>query len=111
MLTAHSGRHNRGEAELTAYQDLRNDQWVLKAHGAFDAATTSLLEQALDQACQAQASRIVIDCSAVTFADIAFLRALLGTDTDGTRVVLAAPSLAVCRLLDATENSGRFGVA
>lgn len=105
MLTAHTARHSSGRAEVTAYQDVRNGQCVLYAQGEFDAATTSVLVRAIGRA---RVPRIVIDCSAVTFADIAFLRALLSSGSPDRRVVVAAPSLAVARLLDATETTGRL---
>lgn len=108
MLTAHTARHRSGRAELTAYQDERNAQCVLYAQGAFDTATTSVLLQTLGQVCRTRVPRIVIECSAVTFADIAFLRALLSSRSHDTQVVLAAPSLAVCRLLEVTETTGHF---
>lgn len=108
MLTAHSGRHHSGRAEVTACHDVSNGRYVLYAKGAFDAATSGVLDQALSQARQAGIPRMVIDCSAVTFADVAFLRALLSGSSHGTRVAVAAPSLAVSRLLEVTDTSGRF---
>lgn len=73
--------------------------------GAFDAATTGVLDQAIGRA---RMPRIVVDCSAVTFADVAFLRVLCERDSHGTRVVVTAPSRAVRRLLDATGTTTRF---
>ena len=108
MLTAHSGQHHSGRAEVTACQDVSKGRYVLYAKGAFDAATSSVLVQALCQARQAGISGLVIDCSAVTFADVSFLRALLSGNSHGTRVAVTAPSLAVCRLLEATDTTGRL---
>ncbi|MFF7361805.1 hypothetical protein [Streptomyces sp. NPDC008125] len=68
-------------------------------------ATTGVLEEAMGRA---RVPRIVIDCSAVTFADLAFLRALSGCGSQDTRMDVVAPSLAVRRLLDATETTSRF---
>ncbi|MEU5655172.1 STAS domain-containing protein [Streptomyces sp. NPDC047737] len=108
VLTAHSGQHHSGRAEVTACQDVSKGRYVLYAKGAFDAATSSVLVQALCQARQAGISGLVIDCSAVTFADVSFLRALLSGNSHGTRVAVTAPSLAVCRLLEATDTTGRL---
>ncbi|MET9594493.1 STAS domain-containing protein [Streptomyces sp. NPDC006516] len=108
VLTAHAGQHDSGRAEVTACHDVSNGRYVLYAKGVFDATTSGALDQALSRACHAGNPRIVIDCSAVTFADVAFLRALLSCNSHGARVAVAAPSLAVRRLLEATDTSGRF---
>ncbi|WP_327179351.1 hypothetical protein OG599_31390 [Streptomyces sp. NBC_01335] len=68
-------------------------------------ATTGVLDEAVGRA---RVPDIVIDCSAVTFADLAFLRALSGSGSEGTRIEVVAPSLAVRRLLDVTETTSRF---
>ncbi|MET7345505.1 STAS domain-containing protein [Streptomyces sp. NPDC005547] len=85
-------------------QVVHTGRWTLWARGAFDADTTSVLSQLLEEACQAEAPRVVINCSDITFADVAFLRALL-CHSPGARLVVAAPSLSVCRLLEATETT------
>ncbi|WP_327269717.1 STAS domain-containing protein [Streptomyces sp. NBC_01218] len=103
MLTAHTARHSSGRAEVTAYQDAPSGRCVLYAQGAFDAVTTGVLGQAL---ARTRVSRIVVDCSAVTFADVAFLRVLLSGGSSGVRVAVTAPSLAVCRLIEATGSTG-----
>ncbi|MFF7341927.1 STAS domain-containing protein [Streptomyces sp. NPDC008163] len=83
---------------------MHTGHWMLSARGAFDAVTTSLLSQALEAACQAGGRYIVVNCSEINFADVAFLRALL-CHSHGARVVVAAPSPVVCRLLEATDTT------
>ncbi|MGW2278701.1 hypothetical protein [Streptomyces sp. NPDC001770] len=71
-------------------------------------ATTGVLDEAMGRA---RVPHIVIDCSAVTFADLAFLRALSGSgsqESQDMRIDVVAPSLAVRRLLDATATTSRF---
>ncbi|MGQ4353067.1 STAS domain-containing protein [Streptomyces drozdowiczii] len=104
MLASHTARHPSGNAELSVEREVHTGHWVLSARGAFDAVTTSLLNQALEAACQAGVRYIVINCSEISFADVAFLRALL-CYSHGSRIVVAAPSAFVCRLLDATETT------
>lgn len=78
MLAVRRTRHRNGRAELTAYREAcAGGEWQLYVAGEFDDATTGSLADVLDDACRERARRIVIDCSAVTFADVAFLRALL----------------------------------
>jgi len=77
---------------------------VLYAQGAFDAVTTSVLTRVLDRARREGVPRIVVNCSEVTFADIAFLRALLSHSHD-SRLVLDEVPLVVRRLLEATETT------
>ncbi|TXS01628.1 anti-sigma factor antagonist [Streptomyces sp. col6] len=105
MLTHHTTRHPGECAEISVDQDARADRWVLYARGTFDAVTTSLLTQVLDRARRARVSHIVVDCSAVTFADVAFLRALLGHFRDPLLVV-DEPSPVVRRLLEVTDSTG-----
>lgn len=111
MLAVHRARHHNGRAELTVYREAyTGGQWQLYVKGEFDDATTGPLADVLDDACRERAWRIVIDCSAVTFADVAFLRALLTPHAQGIQVVLAAPSTALYRLLRATGTVNRFPV-
>ncbi|MFJ2275852.1 STAS domain-containing protein [Streptomyces sp. NPDC087866] len=104
VLASYTARHPSERAELSAEQVVHTGRWTLWARGAFDADTTSVLSQLLEEACQAEAPRVVINCSDITFADVAFLRALL-CHSPGARLVVAAPSLSVCRLLEATETT------
>ncbi|MFJ3703997.1 MULTISPECIES: STAS domain-containing protein [Streptomyces] len=111
MLAVRRTRHRNGRAELTAYREAcAGGEWQLYVAGEFDDATTGSLADVLDDACRERARRIVIDCSAVTFADVAFLRALLTPHAHDVQVVLAAPSGALRRLLQATGTVSRFPV-
>ncbi|MDF6022980.1 STAS domain-containing protein [Streptomyces sp. JH34] len=111
MLAVRRIRHDGGRAELTAYREAyAGGEWLLYVAGEFDDATTGSLVDVLDDACRERAWRIVIDCSAVTFADVAFLRALLGPRARGSQVTLAAPSTALRRLLQGTGTVSRFPV-
>ncbi|MER7904948.1 STAS domain-containing protein [Streptomyces sp. NPDC095614] len=111
MLAVNRTRHHNGRAELTAYREAyTGGEWQLYVAGEFDEATTGPLADVLDDACRQRAWRIVIDCSAVTFADVAFLRALLTPHAHDIQVVLASPSTAVRRLLQATGAINRFPV-
>ncbi|GAA3020970.1 STAS domain-containing protein [Streptomyces fulvorobeus] len=108
MPTVRKARHRSGRAGLRAFDAEFQGECLLYAEGEFDADTTSSLVEVLEEVRQERVRRIVVDCSAVTFADVAFLRALLDVSSGDTQVVLAAPSLALRRLLRATETVGRL---
>jgi len=80
---------------------------VLALYGEFDLAAVPFARERLEEARARGPRGIALDLSEVTFADSAALRELLRADAalraDGARLVLAAISPAVERLLDVTR--------
>ncbi|OKJ21754.1 anti-anti-sigma factor [Streptomyces sp. CB00316] len=74
--------------------------WVIVAAGAYDMGSITPLRQALHTAAR-QYPKVVLEASAVTFADSTFLNLLILTNEIGTLRVVA-PSVQVRRLCEIT---------
>ncbi|MFD5537715.1 STAS domain-containing protein [Streptomyces sp. NPDC127079] len=74
--------------------------WVVVAHGAYDLHSIGSLAQALETAA-AKHARVVLDASAVTFADSTFLNMLLSTHRQ-TDLRVAGPTRQLRRVLEMT---------
>ncbi|MFJ3439141.1 STAS domain-containing protein [Streptomyces cyaneofuscatus] len=74
--------------------------WVITASGECDLASVVPLREALRAAAR-KYPRVVLDASAVTFADSAFLNLLIHTHQTGT-LRIVAPSAQVRRLFEIT---------
>ncbi|MFH9264865.1 MULTISPECIES: STAS domain-containing protein [unclassified Streptomyces] len=72
--------------------------WVVAAAGEYDLGSIAPLREALHTATR-QYPKVVLEASAVTFADSAFLNLLILTHRTG-RLRVAAPSARVRRLLE-----------
>ncbi|MFJ1755478.1 STAS domain-containing protein [Kitasatospora sp. NPDC088134] len=88
---------------------------VLRFRGELDFAHERELAEAVDAALAGGARALVLDVSAVTFADSSTLRTLVltqqRTEAAGGGLVLLGPlSLAVRRLLEITATDGYFTV-
>jgi anti-sigma B factor antagonist/stage II sporulation protein AA (anti-sigma F factor antagonist) len=88
---------------------------ALALSGEFDLATVPHAHERLEQARARGVRGVALDLSEVTFADSAALREVLRADAalrgDGARLVLAAISPAVERLLDLTRARELLDVA
>ncbi|MGW7198891.1 STAS domain-containing protein [Streptomyces chryseus] len=84
---------------------------VLALHGEVDLDSVEPLRLALDSEARRGRSPVVIDLSAVDFADTAMINALLGVrPLLGGRLRLAAPSALVTRLLGVLSLDDAFTV-
>ncbi|MER6398597.1 STAS domain-containing protein [Kitasatospora sp. NPDC001603] len=81
-------------------------------HGEVDHDQKEKLESSLAEAVKAGQPRLIVDLSGLTFCDCASLNALLQTRQDaeaaGERLILAAPSPPVRRLLEITGTDEVF---
>ena len=88
---------------------------VLALSGEFDLASIPSAREHFEQVRARRPRGVVLDLSEVTFADSSALRELLRHDAglreDGARLVLAAPSAAVERLLELTRARELLDVA
>ncbi|MEU9395674.1 STAS domain-containing protein [Streptomyces sp. NPDC048324] len=96
-LPEHNG-HALGQSGVVQYE--RGGAWVVIAQGDYDLDSIGRLTQALDTAA-AQHKRVVLDASAVTFADSTFLNLLLNTH-HRTDLRIAAPAPQLRRILEIT---------
>ncbi|WP_229925637.1 STAS domain-containing protein [Streptomyces longispororuber] len=76
------------------------EAWVVAADGEYDMGSITPLREALETAAR-QYRKVVLDASAVTFADSTFLNVLLQAHRTGTLRVVA-PSPQVRRLCEIT---------
>ncbi len=79
----------------------------IAVQGEIDHFTVAPLSALLTSAAAFGHTRLVVDASRVTFCDSGFLNALLAWRRGGRRLVLAAASVAVKRLL-AASRSGKL---
>lgn len=89
-----SGPHtyrSRGVATVTRDLSAPPDTWLLVVRGEFDRDTLPCLRAALDDAGAADAERIVLDLSGVTFGDSSFLNELLVAHGRPGQLVLVGP--------------------
>ncbi|MEW2547304.1 STAS domain-containing protein [Streptomyces sp. NPDC047002] len=85
---------------------------VVRATGALDDENAYLLEEALERADLEGARRVVLDLSAVSFADSTVLHVLLRARGRSRRLVLAGPlGSAVGRLFEVTGTRTAFTFA
>ncbi|MFE2823315.1 STAS domain-containing protein [Streptomyces sp. NPDC059271] len=92
------------------------DCWVLDVEGQADFEEGGVLRSAMDETRAKPLPAMVIDLSALTFGDTAFLHWLLTArrahEEAGTRLILAGPLRAqVLRLLTVTGTLDHFTVA
>ncbi|MEU2507375.1 STAS domain-containing protein [Streptomyces sp. NPDC007863] len=110
-----SGPHtykSRGIATVTRDLSAPPDTWLLVVRGEFDRDTLPCLRAALDDAYAAEAERIALDLSGVTFGDSSFLDELLEARGRPGRLVLAGPFTGqIRRLLELTGTDGVFALA
>ncbi|MFF5973358.1 STAS domain-containing protein [Streptomyces sp. NPDC012769] len=86
--------------------------WLLCAAGEFDSDTVRALHQALTDAQDAGAERILLDLSRVTFGDSSFLHELLKAHYGPGRLVLVGPlTNQVRRLFELTGTLRLFHLA
>ncbi|MET9949922.1 STAS domain-containing protein [Streptomyces sp. NPDC006339] len=86
--------------------------WLLCASGEFDGDTVRALREALADARDAGAERILLDLSRVTFGDSSFLHELLKAHYGPGRLVLVGPlGSQVRRLFELTGTLRLFHVA
>ncbi|NML50843.1 STAS domain-containing protein [Streptomyces sp. R302] len=89
-----SGAHtykSRGVATVTRDLSAPPDTWLLVVRGEFDRDTLPCLRAALDDAYAADAERIALDLSGVTFGDSSFLNELLEAHGHPGQLVLVGP--------------------
>ncbi|MEU9852445.1 STAS domain-containing protein [Streptomyces sp. NPDC047974] len=105
-----SGPHaykSRGVATVARDPSAPPDTWLLVVRGEFDRDTLPCLRAALDDAYGADAERIVLDLSGVTFGDSSFLNELLEAHGRPGRLVLAGPFTGqIRRLFELTGTDG-----
>jgi anti-anti-sigma factor len=87
---------------------------VLALHGELDQDTAPRLRSLLDQALDAGARRVVVDCADLGFCDSTGLNVLLAArlraESSGSAIELAALRSAVARMFDITGASTVFTV-
>ncbi|WP_282795249.1 STAS domain-containing protein [Streptomyces sp. CC224B] len=105
MSTAHGSPASGRAAAYPPYgpevrQYACGGAWVVVADGEYDMGSITPLREALETAAK-QYPKVVLDASAVTFADSTFLNVLLLTHQTGTLRVVA-PSPQVRRICEIT---------
>jgi anti-anti-sigma factor len=107
-----AGRRTIGHLRIyTAVSDRRH---LLTLSGELDIGSAQVLEDAVEEACAAGASELVLDLSAIDFMDSMGLRALLHARTTcraaGCDYRLTPASRPVQRVLDATGLRGSLSL-
>ncbi|MFF1542505.1 STAS domain-containing protein [Streptomyces sp. NPDC058291] len=97
-----------GPDRAAVLQYERNGAWVVVAHGDYDLNSIAPLEDALVTAARKH-SKVVLDVSALTFADSTFLNLLIRIHRE-TGMRLAGPPANLQRLLEITGADGVLDV-
>ncbi|GGY76873.1 STAS domain-containing protein [Streptomyces omiyaensis] len=105
-----SGPHtyrSRGVAVVSRDLSAPEGTWLLSVRGEFDRDTLPCLRTALADAYAAEAGRIALDLSGVTFGDSSFLNELLETHRRREDLVLVGPFTGQIRRLFEVTGTDR----